>query len=93
MGHLRLLAMLAITLWRRFPYGVWRRLHRVMPILYLMAVFHGVMLAPSHYWAQPVGLLLSTLMALGTASCIVSLTGRIGRPPDGARSYRGSRNY
>jgi predicted ferric reductase len=74
-----LLAMLAITLWRRFPYGIWRRLHRVMPILYLMVAFHAALLAPSHCWTQPIGLLLATLLVAGSGACIVSLTGRIGR--------------
>jgi predicted ferric reductase len=73
------LAMLAITLWKRFPYGIWRQLHRVMPVLYLMLAFHAAMLAPAGYWTQPVGLLLATLLTAGTAACIVSLTGRIGR--------------
>jgi predicted ferric reductase len=74
-----LLAMLAIALWRRFPYGIWRRLHRVMPILYLMIGFHAALLAPSHYWTQPIGVLLATLLAGGSAACLVSLGGRIGR--------------
>lgn len=73
------LAMLAITLWKRFPYGIWRQLHRVMPVLYLMLAFHAALLAPSHYWTQPVGLLLATLLTAGTAACVVALTGCIGR--------------
>ena len=73
------LAMLAITLWKRFPYGIWRQLHRVMPVLYLMLAFHAAMLAPSDYWTQPVGALLALLLAGGTVASIVSLTRRIGR--------------
>jgi predicted ferric reductase len=73
------LAMLAITLWKRFPYGIWRQLHRVMPVLYLMLAFHAAMLAPSGYWTQPIGALLALLLAGGTVASIVSLTGRIGR--------------
>ena len=74
-----LLAMLAITLLRRFPYGIWRRVHRIMPILYLMIVFHAVLLAPARYWTQPIGLLLAALLAAGTVAGAVSITGRIGR--------------
>jgi predicted ferric reductase len=73
------LAMLAITLWRRFPYAIWRQLHRVMPVLYLMLAFHAALLAPPNYWLQPVGAVLALLLVGGTAASIVSLTGRIGR--------------
>ena len=38
-------AMLVLTLWKRFPYNIWRYVHRVMPILYLLVVFHAVLLA------------------------------------------------
>ena len=64
------LAMLAITLWKRFPYGIWRQLHRIMPVLYVMLAFHATMLAPSHYWMQPVGAVLALLLMGGTAASI-----------------------
>lgn len=74
-----LLAMLAITLWRRFPYTLWRHAHRVMPVLYLMLAFHAALLAPPSYWAQPVGWLLGLMLAVGSASAVWSLSGRTGR--------------
>ncbi|MCC6533504.1 MAG: ferric reductase-like transmembrane domain-containing protein [Burkholderiales bacterium] len=74
-----ILAMLAITLWKRFPYGIWRYLHRAMPVLYLMVAFHAAMLAPAGYWSQPVGLLLALLLAAGSVSAALSLAGWIGR--------------
>lgn len=73
------IAMLAITLWRRFPYGLWRRLHALMPLLYLTLAFHAALLAPSHYWGEAVGALLAVLLAGGTTASIHSLAGRIGR--------------
>jgi predicted ferric reductase len=73
------LAMLAITLWRRFPYHLWRHLHRIMPVLYLMLALHAAMLAPPDYWRQPVGALLAVLLAVGVASSVISLSGKIGR--------------
>lgn len=75
-----LLAMLALTLWKRFPYRIWRQVHRIMPMLYLVLAFHAVMLAPPHYWGQPVGALLALLLAVGVASAGLILAGRIGRP-------------
>lgn len=73
------LAMLAITLWKRFPYRAWRYLHRGMPILYLTLAFHAALLAPPEYWRQPVGVLLALLLAGGVFGSMVSLAGRIGR--------------
>ncbi len=74
-----LLAMLLITLWKRFPYRMWRFLHRVMPVLYLMLACHAVLLAPADYWVQPAGALLALLIIGGVYGSVLSLGGRIGR--------------
>ncbi len=74
-----ILAMLVITLWRRFPYHIWRHLHRAMPVLYLMLAFHAAMLAPPAYWTQPVGALMGVFIAVGVVASIISLAGLIGR--------------
>ena len=74
-----LLAMLVLTLWKRFPYQIWRYLHRIMPVLYLMLAFHAALLAPLDYWTQPVGMLLALLFTGGVVASILSLTRHIGR--------------
>jgi len=73
------LIMLAITLWRRFPYHLWRHLHRAMPVIYLMLVLHAVMLSPPAYWAQPIGVLTAILLVGGVFASVISLSGLIGR--------------
>lgn len=73
------LAMLVITLWKRFPYKTWRILHQAMPVLYLMLALHAAMLAPAVYWTQPVGILIALLGAAGIYGALHSLAGRIGR--------------
>ncbi len=73
------LAMLAITLWKRFPYRRWRFLHQAMPAIYLMLAFHAALLAPAEYWSRPVGVLLVLFLAGGVYGSIQSLAGRIGR--------------
>lgn len=73
-----ILAMLAITLWRRFPYHLWRHLHRIMPVLYLMLAVHAVALSPVAYWTQPVGALLAVFLIAGVISSVIVLTGLIG---------------
>lgn len=72
------LAMLVITLWKRFPYKTWRVLHQAMPVLYLMLVLHTVMLAPTDYWTQPAGILIAVFGAAGIYGALHSLVGRIG---------------
>jgi predicted ferric reductase len=74
-----LLALLALTLWKQFSYRLWRPLHRAMPVLYLLLVFHSVVLAPAGYWSQPIGLLMALLFTAGSIASIISLSGRIGR--------------
>lgn len=73
------LAMLVLTLWKRFPYKFWRYVHRIMPVVYLALAFHAAMLAPSDYWTQPAGLLLGLAFGIGVIASFMSLTGRIGR--------------
>lgn len=73
------LAMIIIALWRRFPYHIWRHLHRVMPVLYLMLAFHAAMLAPLAWWTQPVGALMAVFIVVGIVASIISLAGMIGR--------------
>ncbi|MBV6271909.1 ferric reductase-like transmembrane domain-containing protein [Alcaligenaceae bacterium CGII-47] len=74
-----MLIMLVLTLWKRFPYKFWHWLHRGMPVLYLMLVFHTVVLTPSAYWSSPIGALLAILLIGGTSASIMSLSGRIGK--------------
>ena len=74
-----LLAMLVITLWKKFPYRAWRFVHRAMPVLYLMLAFHAALLAPRDYWTQPAGVLLAVLIGAGVYGAIRSLFGGIGR--------------
>jgi predicted ferric reductase len=72
-------AMLVLTLWKRFPYNIWRYLHRAMPVLYLLLVFHAVWLAPLTWWQQPVGLLMALLLVGGSLASILVLRGKVGQ--------------
>ena len=73
-----LLAMLVLTLWKRFPFHLWRYLHKAMPVLYLALVIHAAFLAPVAYWSQPVGWMLAVMAAAGSVAALMSLLGRIG---------------
>lgn len=81
-----LLALVALTLLTRLlSYRPWRFLHRLMPVLYLALVVHAVSLMPLTFWTLPLGLLMGTLLALGSMAAVWSLAGRIGR----ARQHAG----
>ena len=78
-GFYLLLILLALTLWRRFPYRSWRFVHRAMPVIYLLLAFHAVALAPLDYWGQAVGWLMALLILAGGYGAVRALLGNIGR--------------
>ena len=73
-----LAAMLVITLWQRFPYHVWRYLHKLLAVVYLVLAFHAVVLVPPEWWAQPAGVFVAVVTLAGVLCAVRSLTGRIG---------------
>ncbi|MGE8375587.1 MAG: ferric reductase-like transmembrane domain-containing protein, partial [Diaphorobacter nitroreducens] len=86
MAFYLLLVMVAITLLTRLlAYKPWRFLHRAMPLVFLALTLHTVALMPLTFWTLPLGLLMGTLLALGSLAAVWSLAGWIGR----ARSHAG----
>lgn len=74
-----MLGMLVLSLWKIFPYRPWRLLHRSMPVLYLVLVFHTIALSPMRYWLQPLGVMLLVVMFLGSWAAVRALSNSIGR--------------
>ena len=70
--------LIAVALIKIIPYRQFLRLHRVLPVAYLVLVFHSVVLAEFYYWLTPLGMVLAIMMAAGTYAAIISLMGRIG---------------
>ncbi|AYM98438.1 reductase [Acidovorax sp. 1608163] len=73
-----LAAMLVITLWQRFPYHVWRYLHKLLAVVYLVLAFHAVVLVPPEWWVQPAGAFVAVATLAGVLCAVRSLAGRIG---------------
>lgn len=90
-----LFALLLIVLWRGVPFPVWRRLHRNLPVAYLLLTVYASMLAPSvllapnefwadpDFWSQPEGLLFSVFMILSSLASLVSFSALLACLPGG----------
>lgn len=70
--------LLVVALVKLIPYRVFRLTHRLMPVVYLVLVFHTVVLLDYAMWATPLGWLMAAMMAGGSWAALVSLVGRIG---------------
>jgi len=79
------LAMVLLALLRAVPYRFWRKLHLLFAPLYLLGVFHSVVLMPASLWLTPIGMLSAALMVIGSAAAVWSMAGRIGK----ARRFQG----
>lgn len=77
--------MLLLTLWHRFPYHLWRYLHKLLGGIYLLLAFHSVVLSPPGYWSQPIGALIALCTIAGSVCALISIFGRIGQ----SRTYKG----
>lgn len=73
-----LLIMLALTLWKRFPYAFWRTIHRLMPALYLLLALHTIVLLPAAWWTEASGLIQAALLAAGSAASLKIMMSGVG---------------
>lgn len=71
------LVVLALLRW--FPYRWFLRTHRILAVVYLLLVFHTVVLMKTAYWTQPVAWVMLLLMLVGTLAAVVTLVRRVGR--------------
>lgn len=72
-------ALILVALLKWFPYRLFHRLHRLIPIAYLALVFHAVILMRPEAWTAPLGLVMAVLLAGGTVAAVASLFRRVGR--------------
>ncbi|MDD8022728.1 MAG: ferric reductase-like transmembrane domain-containing protein [Paracoccaceae bacterium] len=70
--------LLLIALIKMIPYTYFRYSHRLMPVVYLVLVFHSVILMDYAMWTTPLGVALVLLMLPGSYAALVSIFGRIG---------------
>lgn len=73
------IALIAIALLKFIPYRWFQKTHRFIAAVYLVLVFHTIVLLKFDDWATPFGALMALLLAAGSVAAFLSLTGRIGR--------------
>ncbi len=74
-----MLALVLIALWKRFPYRLFLRTHRLLSVVFLVLVFHAVILMGRHYWGGPIAPVVGILMAAASLAALASLFHRIGK--------------
>lgn len=71
------LVVLALLRW--FPYRYFLKTHRLLAVVFLILVFHAVVLMKFSYWTHAISYVIVTLMAGGTVAAIITLFRRVGR--------------
>ena len=70
--------LIIVALVHFVPYGIFRKIHRLMAVVYLVLVFHAVVLIKFAYWTTPLGVVMAVLLAWGTVAAVIVLLGRVG---------------
>jgi predicted ferric reductase len=70
--------LIVVALIKQFPYRHFFRLHRLLAVVYLLLVFHAVLLMKFSYWNEPVGATMAVLMLAGSAAAFGSLLRQVG---------------
>lgn len=70
--------LIALSLIKAFPYRLFYKTHRLLAVIYLVLVFHAVVLTKFSYWTTPIGVVLAVLMVAGTYAAGIVLLRRVG---------------
>ena len=70
--------LITLALVKRFPYRWFAKTHIILAALYLVLVFHTVVLVKFAYWSEPVGIVTALLLVGGTLEAFQALFIRIG---------------
>ena len=70
--------LIVVALIRRIPYRLFYRTHVLLAPVYLLLVFHSIVLAKFAYWTSPLGVLMMALFANGTWAAVIVLLRRVG---------------
>lgn len=74
-----LLLLVVVALVKLVPYHLFKKSHKLLAPLYLVLVYHSIILTNFAYWTQPIGIICALFMLLGVVSALVEMSGRIGK--------------
>ncbi len=70
--------LIALALVKWFPYHLFKKTHKWLAAVYLVLVYHSIILLKFDYWLQPIGWLTAILLLFGAASSVLILLGKTG---------------
>jgi predicted ferric reductase len=70
--------LIAVALIHRIPYRLFYKTHRLLAVVYLVLVFHAVVLLQFSYWTTPLGVLMAAMLAGGTVAAVIVMLRRVG---------------
>jgi predicted ferric reductase len=85
--------LIALALVKRVPYRWFLSTHRWLAIIFLLLVFHSLVLLRASYWSRPVGWVTAALMAAGTAAALYTFFRRVGRTRQAVGEVEGLTHY
>ncbi|MDX2319271.1 MAG: ferric reductase-like transmembrane domain-containing protein [Moritella sp.] len=74
-----LIILVLLMLSKKITYKLARQSHKLMPVVYLVLVYHSIVLMKMADWFTPLGIFLTLALAAGSISALISLFGKIGR--------------
>jgi predicted ferric reductase len=85
--------LIALALVKRVPYRWFLSTHRWLAIIFLLLVFHSVVLLRASYWSRPIGWVMAALMAAGAAAALYTFFRRVGRTRQAVGEVEGLTHY
>jgi predicted ferric reductase len=70
--------LIVLALVKYFPYRYFFKTHHILAAIYLILVFHSIVLMKFTYWGEVIGPVMAVLMIAGTAAAFISLFRRVG---------------
>ena len=71
--------LIVLALVKRFPYRLFFKIHRLLAVVYLLLVFHAVVLMRYSYWGEVIAPVMVLLMIPGSAAALIVLFRKVGR--------------
>jgi len=72
------IVLIALALWKRFPYHLFAKTHKWIAVAYLVLAYHSLILLKFDYWSQPIGWVVGMLLLGGTFATLSAVFRRIG---------------